>query len=270
MDMVNDEFCDCEDGMDEPGRNTHGEREVEEGLMEGEGSKGTAACGKGVFWCLNRGFKGVEIPSSRVNDMVCDCCDGSDEWKSGVKCPDRCREEGAGIHHQIQEMLSAAQTGLQERTKFIQSGNAKRQQRESELIKLEVDLAIAVQEAEEARAEKEATEAQEKEENDRRAVLRAEWETKMNSSEPKEEPVADSAPPPVVAPQEAEHHPQVGEAGSAFPYPAEYAAPPSAEEDDASFPYPAEYAAPPEPKPSAAADAVASTPPPKAATPAGS
>ena len=32
-----------------------------------------------MFECANRGHRAVRIPSSRVGDGVCDCCDGSDE-----------------------------------------------------------------------------------------------------------------------------------------------------------------------------------------------
>lgn len=38
----------------------------------------------------------VYIQSSRINDGICDCCDGSDEWleRDGVvpKCPHTCAE----------------------------------------------------------------------------------------------------------------------------------------------------------------------------------
>jgi len=50
---INDDFCDCADGTDEPG---------------------TAACENGVFHC-----RGLDLPASKVRDGVCDCCDGSDE-----------------------------------------------------------------------------------------------------------------------------------------------------------------------------------------------
>lgn len=40
---------------------------------------GTAACGNGHYYCENIGHIGQYILSSRVNDGICDCCDGSDE-----------------------------------------------------------------------------------------------------------------------------------------------------------------------------------------------
>ncbi|XP_050085307.1 uncharacterized protein LOC126571087 isoform X2 [Anopheles aquasalis] len=65
-DRVNDDYCDCqEDGSDEPS---------------------TSACANGRFYCRfqkrHRTGRGRDrsIPSGWVNDGVCDCCDGSDEW----------------------------------------------------------------------------------------------------------------------------------------------------------------------------------------------
>ncbi|KAI8831990.1 glucosidase II beta subunit-like-domain-containing protein [Chytriomyces cf. hyalinus JEL632] len=68
---VNDDYCDCKDGSDEPR---------------------TAACANGRFVCMGLTGKTVEIPSSRVNDGVCDsqCCDGSDEFSGLISCPVTC------------------------------------------------------------------------------------------------------------------------------------------------------------------------------------
>lgn len=59
---VNDDFCDCQDGSDEPS---------------------TSACHNGRFYCSyqpSSPHKKIFVPSNRVNDGICDCCDGSDEW----------------------------------------------------------------------------------------------------------------------------------------------------------------------------------------------
>ncbi|XP_071735808.1 glucosidase 2 subunit beta [Rutidosis leptorrhynchoides] len=68
-DRLNDEFCDCVDGTDEPG---------------------TSACPRAKFYCENAGSSPRFLFSSRVNDQICDCCDGSDENDGSMLCPNTC------------------------------------------------------------------------------------------------------------------------------------------------------------------------------------
>nr|AJC97641.1 hypothetical protein [Drosophila arizonae] len=76
FDHLNDNYCDCvSDGSDEPSTN---------------------ACSNGRFYCkyqkrhiTGRGLD-VWVWASRVNDHVCDCCDGSDEWTTNANCQNHC------------------------------------------------------------------------------------------------------------------------------------------------------------------------------------
>lgn len=120
--QVNDDFCDCPfvKGVtvtDEPG---------------------TGACQNGVFYCVNRKFRPETLPASRVNDGVCDCCDGSDEWKEvgGIKCPSECASLGEKIYEEEKAQLEALGNALKARRELASKAQKDLNTLRSELKRL--------------------------------------------------------------------------------------------------------------------------------------
>jgi len=83
--FVNDNFCDCKNGideyktsacsgiiniknMDDNNDNNNNDNEYKEQVEI-----------QSMFTCNNSPFSPIRIPTSRIDDGVCDCCDGSDE-----------------------------------------------------------------------------------------------------------------------------------------------------------------------------------------------
>lgn len=135
MSKVNDDYCDCPDGSDEPG---------------------TAACSylsplspstpadisiDGVntslalpgFYCKNKGHQPSYVPFHSINDGICDydiCCDGSDEWAQvgGVSCPDKCKEVGKEWRkHEEQRQKSMNAAGKKRRQLVTEAQRSKKE-----------------------------------------------------------------------------------------------------------------------------------------------
>ncbi|XP_051142632.1 glucosidase 2 subunit beta [Andrographis paniculata] len=113
--QLNDDFCDCPDGSDEPG---------------------TSACPNGRFYCKNAGHIPVIIYSSRVNDGICDCCDGSDEYYGKTKCPNTCWEAGKAAREKLKKKISTYKDGIALRNKEIEQAKLAIAKDEGELSKL--------------------------------------------------------------------------------------------------------------------------------------
>mmetsp|Transcript_7995 Transcript_7995/g.35465 ORF Transcript_7995/g.35465 Transcript_7995/m.35465 type:complete len:218 (-) Transcript_7995:4623-5276(-) len=99
-DEVNDEFCDCADGTDEPG---------------------TSACPNGKFLCAAEPLHKV-INSTWVNDGVCDCCDGSDEFQGRLECDNKCKQIRADLLKEYSSKMERARRGLQMKSNLSADG----------------------------------------------------------------------------------------------------------------------------------------------------
>eukprot|EP00111_Clytia_hemisphaerica_P019852 TCONS_00058531-protein len=146
FDSVNDDYCDCVDGSDEPG---------------------TSACPEGKFYCQNLGHIAKYIQSSRVNDGICDCCDGSDEYDSSAACFNRCDEEGREERNRRQEELEEHNAGYEVKKTYIQMGADKKIEKKTRSDTLNQLLEERRAKLEELKTIKEAAEAPEKEAKDK-------------------------------------------------------------------------------------------------------
>ncbi|KPJ19450.1 Glucosidase 2 subunit beta [Papilio machaon] len=139
---VNDDYCDCFDGSDEPG---------------------TSACLNGVFHCTNAGHRPENIPSSRVNDGVCDCCDGTDEYAEPETCKNTCEEMGREARAEAQRLADLHKAGNHLRLELIEKGNKKRNEMAEQLSQLEKDKTEAIKIKEEKESLKNELEVKENE-----------------------------------------------------------------------------------------------------------
>ena len=127
----------CRDGSDEPG---------------------TPACPNGKFHCMNKGHRSLNLVSSRVNDKICDCCDGSDEWGTDASCPNVCVEMGKKAQEEQKQRQELHALGHSKRKDYAAQGKQKERDTRAELAEKEAEAEILRGEVEQLATAKDAAE----------------------------------------------------------------------------------------------------------------
>mmetsp|Transcript_84348 Transcript_84348/g.149111 ORF Transcript_84348/g.149111 Transcript_84348/m.149111 type:complete len:445 (+) Transcript_84348:51-1385(+) len=126
---VNDDYCDCSDGSDEPGT----------GACSGQEAT--------LFHCENAGGTPKLVYASRVGDGICDCCDGADEAelmkrrpKGSMACTNTCAEEGEREKQEREQKLGELRVGLEAKRLAIDEAKKARKGQEADLSRLAAEL----------------------------------------------------------------------------------------------------------------------------------
>ena len=130
---VNDDFCDCADGSDEPGTSACA-------------GTTTAAVRPISFFCRNEAFEGRRVAVSRVGDSICDCCDGSDE--AAFVCTDTCAELAEQSQDSSRAQREAFEAGAKQRERWLVAAKESLAEQRSELDqarKMLIDAAASQQ-----------------------------------------------------------------------------------------------------------------------------
>ena len=144
---MNDDYCDCPDGSDEPGTSACAyisplSPPRPSSREPGSFDETLALPG---FYCKNKGHIPSYIPFTNVNDGKCDyelCCDGSDEYESvgGVKCPDQCAAIGKEWRKQDEARQKSLGNARQKRKELVAESSRLRKEVEDRISTLKTQI----------------------------------------------------------------------------------------------------------------------------------
>ncbi|KAF2687090.1 glucosidase 2 subunit beta precursor [Lentithecium fluviatile CBS 122367] len=139
---LNDDFCDCPDGSDEPGTSACSYISP---LSPPQPDKPNDSLALPGYYCKNKGHIPSYIPFTNVNDGVCDyelCCDGSDEWDhvGGVKCEDRCAKMGKEWKKQDEARQKSLGAANRKRKELITEAGRLRKEVEDRIQTLQTEI----------------------------------------------------------------------------------------------------------------------------------
>jgi protein kinase C substrate 80K-H len=146
--QVNDDYCDCPDGSDEPGTSACSYLSpLSPSTLADTTNKDQINSTQVLpgFHCKNKGHQPSYVPYTSVNDGFCDydiCCDGSEEWAGvgGIKCQNKCDEIGKEWRKKTESRQRAINNANKKRNEYTTESQRLRKEVEDRIKTLKTQL----------------------------------------------------------------------------------------------------------------------------------